>query len=217
VSRKDKFKHHPSAYYMANMAMRLVSDFHKEGKENLPADGFLFTCNHLSYWDAVGWLAFTKRTVLPVTAKKMEDKPIGKLIDFFMAEVWIEQNSPDRQAIKQLLGLLKAGHAIGVAPEGTRSKTGALQKGQEGSAFLARKADVPLLPGVSIGTEKAGRTLRPNVIFRLGKPYRLPEKRISLEDDTTRIMCAIAALLPEEYQGVYKGHPMIEEMKEVVL
>jgi hypothetical protein len=30
-------------------------------------------------------------------------------------------------------------------------------------------------------------------------------------------MCAIAALLPEQYHGYYAGHPQIEEMRKIVI
>jgi hypothetical protein len=60
---------------------------------------------------------------------------------------------------------------------------------------------------------------RPNVYARFGKPFRLPEGRAKgdqLDAYTERIMCAIAALLPEQYHGVYAGNPLIEEMRQIV-
>jgi hypothetical protein len=60
---------------------------------------------------------------------------------------------------------------------------------------------------------------RPRVMVRIGKPFRLPEGRAKsrdLDEYTTRIMCAIAALMPEKYHGVYAGNPVIEEMAKIV-
>jgi hypothetical protein len=69
------------------------------------------------------------------------------------------------------------------------------------------------------GTEKLLKHPRPAVRVVIGKPYRLPEGRAKgdqLAEYTDRIMCAIAALLPEQYHGVYAGHPLIEEMRPLV-
>jgi 1-acyl-sn-glycerol-3-phosphate acyltransferase len=67
--------------------------------------------------------------------------------------------------------------------------------------------------------EKILKRPRPRVNLRVGRPFRLPEGRAKgeqLRDYTDRVMCAIAALLPEQYHGVYAGHPLIEEMARIV-
>jgi 1-acyl-sn-glycerol-3-phosphate acyltransferase len=104
-------------------------------------------------------------------------------------------------------------------PEGTRSKTGGLIEGREGIAFVATRANVPILPAALWGVEKILKRPRPRVNIRVGRPFRLPEGRAKgeqLHDYTDRVMCAIAALLPEQYHGVYAGHPLIEEMARIV-
>jgi 1-acyl-sn-glycerol-3-phosphate acyltransferase len=114
---------------------------------------------------------------------------------------------------------LKGGGVLGVAPEGTRSKTGQLIQGRSGVAFIATRADVPIVPAALWGTEKIMKRPRPHVYARFGKPFRLPEGRAKgdqLDAYTERIMCAIAALLPESYHGVYAGNPLIEEMRQLV-
>jgi len=57
------------------------------------------------------------------------------------------------------------------------------------------------------------------VTVRIGRPFYLPEERVTgkeLDYQTERIMCAIAALLPEQYHGIYAGNPLIEEMRAIV-
>jgi 1-acyl-sn-glycerol-3-phosphate acyltransferase len=99
-----------------------------------------------------------------------------------------------------------------MAPEGTRARgTYALQKGKTGPAYLATRADVPLVPVGLTGTEQIkdnlSRLRRTPVRVVVGKPFRLPGSgRVrgqKLHECTDLIMRHIAALLPEEYRGVY--------------
>jgi len=99
---------------------------------------------------------------------------------------------------------------LGIAPEGTRSKTGSLQRGKPGAAYLALRANVPILPVVVTGTERVFRDLlrlrRPRVRVVIGEPFRLTlpedEKR-PLQALADRMMYRLAELLPPEYRGVY--------------
>lgn len=198
--------------------MRLFSQYQASGVENIPDAPFLLTMNHLSFWDVPASGAVMKYPVPGFTAKKYKNRPMG-LLFYVGSPVWIEQESPDRQAIALALRILERGYLFAIAPEGTRSKTGGLGKGLEGAAFLATRAKVPILPLAVWGTEHMFRQIRPKVEVAIGKPYRLPEGRArseQLTDYADRIMCAIAALLPEAYHGYYAGNPLIQEMKAVV-
>jgi 1-acyl-sn-glycerol-3-phosphate acyltransferase len=99
-----------------------------------------------------------------------------------------------------------------MAPEGTRARgTYALQKGKTGPAYLATRADVPLVPVGLTGSERIKDNLprlrRTPVRVVVGKPFRLPESgRVQgqkLREYTDIIMHHIAELLPEEYRGMY--------------
>ncbi|MDQ4079109.1 MAG: 1-acyl-sn-glycerol-3-phosphate acyltransferase, partial [Chloroflexota bacterium] len=102
--------------------------------------------------------------------------------------------------------------AIGIAPEGTRSKTGKLIEAKEGAAYIALKSEAWIVPMAIWGQENAIREWkqlrRPHVFVRVGEPFKLeqdPEKnrQENLEVGTRRIIHAIARLLPEEYRGYY--------------
>jgi len=112
------------------------------------------------------------------------------------------------------MAVLKQGKVLGIAPEGTRSKTGAMQRGRGGAAYIASSMGVPLLPVGIIGVEKAlgklRRLRRPQVKVVIGRPFTLatlPSKAGGrskcLQEYTTQIMHHIAELLPEEYRGLY--------------
>jgi 1-acyl-sn-glycerol-3-phosphate acyltransferase len=127
----------------------------------------------------------------------------------------------DFQAIRAAVERIKAGGLLGIAPEGTRSKTGALQLAKNGVALLAEKAGVPILPVGIYGSETAMAEIRalrkPTVHIRFGKTFTLPrivrgQHEEMLDANTNEIMCRIAALLPEKYWGAYTGQPRIQQI-----
>jgi 1-acyl-sn-glycerol-3-phosphate acyltransferase len=97
-------------------------------------------------------------------------------------------------------------------PEGGRSRDGKLRKGKLGSAVIASKTNVPVLPVGIVGTDKIKGInwlwKRPRVVVNIGKPFKLPPtsskmSRSQMEFLTTQLMKEIAALLPPEHQGAY--------------
>lgn len=191
------------------------------GRENIPHDQqVIITFNHLSYMDVPALSAQFSRDIYPAgfSAKKYK----GTWLELFFrigSPIWVEQDSADREALMTATALIKKGHNIIIAPEGTRSKSGQLTHHKGGAAFLSNRNNVAILPAAVWGTEKAFKQFRPRAYIRFGKVYRLPEGRArgaELDALSERVMCALAALLPEEYHGVYRGNPLIEEMKPIV-
>ncbi len=198
--------------------MHLFSDYRVSGLENIPKAPYLVTSNHFAYWDGPAIGSQFEDTVPTFTARKYKGTVTG-LFFYTGSPIWIEQDSPDRQALTTALKLLQRGSPFAIAPEGTRSKTGALQAGREGVAFIATRANVPIVPVGVWGTDLMFKQVHPRVEVVVGKPYKLPEGRArgdQLEAYTDRIMCAIAALMPERYHGHYAGNPLIEEMGNLV-
>jgi len=200
------------------IAIHLLARVEVEGQEHIPAPPLLVTANHLSYFDVAAMTPYLPPGIIGLAAEKYRGTWMEPLFRA-NALIWVRQFSADRDALKKALMVLEHGAALAIAPEGTRSKTGGLIQGREGAAFLATRANVPIVPAVVWGTEKVLKRPRPRVHIRIGRPYRLPEGRAKgpqLAEYTERIMCALAALLPEEYRGVYRDHPLIEEMAEIV-
>ena len=214
--------YHPFFRPACKAGMRVLSRrYTNYGAENVPEGPFIIVINHMSYFDpmALGASDVTANPV-PLAAKKYKGKWVGNMMEFMIPPIFIEQNSPDRQALKMTLERLAEGVPVLIAPEGTRSRTGTLKEAFEGTAYLLRKADVPIVPIAVMGTEKTLRSFRAAITVRVGKPFRLPQvekmSKEQLKEDTDRLMCSIAALLPESYHGFYAGHPLIEEMRAVV-
>jgi 1-acyl-sn-glycerol-3-phosphate acyltransferase len=125
----------------------------------------------------------------------------------------VDRGRYDRQALRDALGVLEGGGVLGIAPEGRMSLTGALERGKTGPVFLARKADVPILPVALTGTEKVLAEWRvfhrPQIRVNIGQVFQLPERegraamKEQRQDDADFIMERLAELLPPEYRGVY--------------
>lgn len=135
----------------------------------------------------------------------------------FFAAAWelipLSRTGVDRAAITKALEALNAGYYLGVAPEGTRSRTGQLGEGHPGAALLATRSEVPIYPVVHWGLRDFGgnvkRGKRTPVTIRVGQPFRirLPEDRTPTGKDYRRIteemMYQLAMYLPERHRGRY--------------
>ena len=111
---------------------------------------------------------------------------------------------------------MRAGEVFGLAPEGTRSKIGAIQPGKDGAAFLAAQSGVPILPAGISNSDRlfasARRFRRARITLRIGQPFTLPEldhrpRGRDLSAYTCLIMTHIAALTEPRHRGVYADTP----------
>jgi 1-acyl-sn-glycerol-3-phosphate acyltransferase len=197
-------------------ALGLAARRHVEGLENVPCDeAFVMASNHLSYIDSPFIFVELPAVIHVLAAEKYEHHLIFGPILRIAGAVFIRRGEVDRPALRQALAVLRDGNMLGMAVEGTRSRTGALSWGKTGTAYLATRAGVPILPVVVWGTEGLLRNLRrlrrTDVYMRIGPPFRLPSGRASsadLDRYTDEIMCTLAAMLPEQYRGVYADHPL---------
>lgn len=215
----------PAVYWFLHGVFRflgwLLLKQEVHGLENIPKSGaFLVVVNHLGIADPPLVFMNVQRQMVMFAADKWKRVPGVRQLAEAAGVIWVARGEADLGAIKAALAVLKAGHPLGMAPEGTRSPTRALQRGKTGAAYLADRTGVPIVPiGISGSerlTENLRRLRRTPVRFVVGKPFHLPPnghaKGELLERYTTEIMCRIAALLPPEYRGVYAGHPQLREV-----
>ena len=193
------------------------------GTEALPAHGgYLLAVNHLSRLDPPLIFALIDRDdVTALVADKYQKYPFFRWIIQIVDGIWINRGEADLSALRQARDYLRGGGVLGIAPEGTRSRTGALIRAKTGTAYLADKSGVPVIPAAINGTDGAiWRALllqRPRIHVQIGAQVDLlPIKRecreATLQRNTDEIMCRIAAMLPERYRGVYADHPRLKEL-----
>jgi len=193
------------------------------GLENLPAHGpYILAVNHLSIFDLpfVFGLAGGEN-VTGWAAEKYARHPLFGPILRMGKGIFIERGQVDRHAIDAAVHWLQAGNVFGIAPEGTRSKTGAMARAKTGIAFLASEVDVPIVPIAVSGTEHTiacwKRLRRPHFRLRAGEPFSLPpldeaNRNASLRANADEVMCRIAVMLPPEYRGYYAEHPRLKQL-----
>lgn len=193
------------------------------GSENIPPEGgYIVAVNHLSRLDPP--LAFgliDRNDVTGIAADKYKHNLLINPVVTIVDGIWIDREDTDFHAIREARKYLQAGWILGIAPEGTRSNTGSLLAAKTGVAYLADKANIPIIPAAIYGTEHAIRQLfslrRPHIHIQFGKPFLLPKvERASRTDDlernTDEIMCQIAVMLPPSYRGAYAEHPRLHEL-----
>jgi 1-acyl-sn-glycerol-3-phosphate acyltransferase len=209
------------AYIFVKTYARLICRTKVMGREHIPDRGpFLVITNHLSSVDpplVVDLIPIRLRMTGMAAMAHRRDFFIGWLMDQAGA-IWVRRGESDRAALRAALDVLASGRPLGVAPEGTRSRTGGLIEGKTGTTFLALKAQVPILPVAFAGTDRVFPSLRrlrrATVQAKIAPTFMLPPagdgpRREHLQYCTDLIMARLASLLPEKYRGVYAGHPLI--------
>jgi 1-acyl-sn-glycerol-3-phosphate acyltransferase len=208
---------------LSNTGFALLSTREVQGLENMPSQGpYILVSNHLSRIDAPLLLTLVRNDNLTGwAAEKYRQHPFFGLIIRLGGGIFIRRGEVDRDALATAVAWLRKGNIFGLAPEGTRSKTGALMRAKTGAAYLADQAEVPIVPVAVAGTEAMMRNLlrlrRSHLTVRIGKPFLLPaiqdsDRSKGLRCNTDEIMCRIAAMLPPAYRGVYADHPRLKEL-----
>jgi len=201
----------------------LLTRVHVHGKENIPSQGgFIAAANHLSIVEVPLTYCLIKREdVTGLIAKKHRSNPLFRWLVNVLDGIWLNRDEIDTRALRAARDHLMAGGVLGVAPEGTRSHTGALIEAKTGVAFLADQAGVPILPIAVSGTWQIATELltlrRPKIVVQIGDLFTLPsidrsDRDAGLQRNTDEIMCRLAALLPPENRGFYADHPRVQEL-----
>lgn len=193
------------------------------GANHLPQEGgLLVATNHMSRMDTLYLFLNPARVdITALVADKYKKYPIFNWVLNTGGVIWLDRDKADFTAFRLAADVLKSGVALGIAPEGTRSRNGQLQEGKPGVALLALKSGVPIVPVGIAGTENyfhcLTRARRPELSLTFGPAFQLPpldpkNRNESLARITDEIMCRIAILLPPQYWGFYKDHPRLKEM-----
>jgi 1-acyl-sn-glycerol-3-phosphate acyltransferase len=202
---------------------KLLTRTNVEGLKNIPDEGgVLMTANHLSAVDpALIFMSLDRSDSQGFVAKKHRNNLFYRTVVNLIGGIWLNRYEADSQALRKARAHLKNGGIFGIAPEGTRSPTGALIAGKTGAAYLADISNVPIQPIAIYGSEDAGHRIlkfeRPKITVIFGELYTLPkidrkEREVGLQQNTDEIMCRIAAMLPLEYRGEYADFPRVHEL-----
>jgi 1-acyl-sn-glycerol-3-phosphate acyltransferase len=126
----------------------------------------------------------------------------------------VRRGEGDTSALRKAIKALEEGFIFGIAPEGTRNKTGKLKRALPGAVMLAIHSGAPIIPMAHWGGESFLRNLmrfkRTDFHIRVGEPFHLNlagvkvtrEARQQIADE---MMMRLAELLPPDYRGFYEN------------
>jgi 1-acyl-sn-glycerol-3-phosphate acyltransferase len=205
----------PLAFRSLNLVIRLVVALTRtrlvvEGLEHLPDQpGVIVASNHLSIADPpliclAIWRAAGRRVRYMAKAEAMETPIMGPALRAY-GGFGVRRGQADREAYRMSRAVLEAGDWLGLAPEGTRSRNGALGEPMSGVSLLAVRSGAQVLPVGIAGSERTWPigARRPRfgttVTIRFGPPLDLHQA--GREAGSEAMMQALAAVLPPSYRG----------------
>jgi len=170
----------------------------------LPRGPFVVAANHCSFLDPVVLgVSLPRRVVYLVSS----DVYVPLLRPFFwlFGCIRVDEDRPNIDAVRRALAELRAGHVVGIFPEGGISRDGEPMRGLPGAVSLGLAGGVPIVPVAILGARDAlppgaswPRPRRVTIVF--GEPFRVEDleggtdRRGRLQVATTAIMERIAEL-----------------------
>jgi len=180
----------------------------------VPGHGpLILVANHINFLEVP--VVFTHLQPRPVTglvkSETWDNRAMAYLFNLW-GGIPLKRGEADMTAYHLALEALMKGKIVAVAPEGTRSGNGRLQRGNPGIVTLALRSGAPVLPMVYYGSERFRsnivRLRRTDFQIRVGRAFyvhapagkAIRQVRQAITDE---IMYQLAALLPASYRGEY--------------
>jgi 1-acyl-sn-glycerol-3-phosphate acyltransferase len=206
--------------------LRLIARVTVYGIERLPTypNSYIAVSNHVGRLDpAFVYYLLNRRDIIMMVAEKYKEHTWSRLLAQAVDGIFVDRYNADLSAMRKVLRRLEKGGVVTLAPEGTRSPTGAMIQGWDGASYIAARAGLPIIPVGATGTrdkevvERLKHFKRLDVTVKVGPSFTLPPLESQNRDQqlanyTEEIMCRIAAELPESYRGIYAEHPRLKQL-----
>lgn len=193
-----------------------------EGADRVPRDGGLLVLgNHLHNADPLLIAIACPRPVHFMAKRELMTVPVIGRIIRLGGTFAVDRGRADRPAIRRAEATLKQGIALGMFPEGTRSRSRRIERAMPGAGMIALRGNAPIVPVAITGSERLPfngarggreRKLDPGhkgVRIVFGEPFQLPAtidgKRTSADQAIELAMRQVAEMLPEPYRGIYSS------------
>lgn len=168
--------------------------------------------NHINFLEVVILLThcYPIKLVGLAKAETWKNPILAFLFNTYKA-IPIDRNGAFSESFKKVRKTIEKGSYVCIAPEGTRSKNGVLQKGKAGIIQLAIDANMPIIPVAHHGGEQIWKNIKrfKRTPFKIsaGRPFHIKfdgrPGREEREIILTEVMTQLALLLPEKMRGAY--------------
>ncbi|MFP4484704.1 MAG: lysophospholipid acyltransferase family protein [Spirochaetaceae bacterium] len=193
--------------------LKLLVRVRAVGVDRVPRTGpLILAINHINFLEIpLLYTLLRPRRVLGMAKAETWHNPALRILANLWEAIPLHRGVADTRAFNRAAEELRRGGIVGVAPEGTRSRHGRLQRANAGIVTLAARTGAPILPVAHYGGEEVFRSFRhfrrARVTVRVGKPIVVAQTdgltRAQREHYLTEVMTALARLLPPEYRGYY--------------
>ncbi len=206
----------PLARLLLGTLFHILAPVRISGKKNIPlGKPYVVAFNHVSLFDPPFLGVFWPEQVEAMGAVDIWSKPGQNILARLWGGIQVHRGEYDRALFDKVIGALRSGLPLMIAPEGGRSHAPGLRQAKPGIAYIIEQTGVPVIPVGIVGTtddfwKKASRGKRPTLEMHIGQPLQLPPvegrgeaRRAARQANTDLVMRAIADLLPPEYRGYY--------------
>lgn len=182
------------------ISFTILFRFEVIGRENIPREGaVVIASNHASLLDPplIGTAASRKMHFM---AKEELFVPILGTCYKILGAFPVSRGASDMGAIKHAIDILKSHEVLGIFPEGTRSKTGALGQAGSGTMLIAKKGAAAVVPTAVIGSNlRLQKSFWPKIKVVFGEPMYFTEDMVCdkrfLQSRTQEMMGQIELLI----------------------
>ena len=125
------------------------------GRERIPrTGGLVIAYNHFSWIDipAFGWSS--PRPVYFLAKSEAHAVPVAGAYLRLFGSFGVRRGESDREAVRRMRDVVRAGNALGIFAEGSRQRSGVLGPVQPGAAMAALQEDAPVVCAAIYGSHE---------------------------------------------------------------
>jgi len=145
---KKRNKAYAFVQFLANVLSHTIMPVTFHNREQLNMDApYILIANHQSMLDPL-YISYAckKHEIRWLGKKEIAKMPVICWFAKKMNMIHVDRHNTDMAAMRQCMGAVKSGEVLGIFPEGTRHQPDLMHEVESGTAFIALRAGVPLLP-----------------------------------------------------------------------
>ncbi|HET6916981.1 MAG TPA: lysophospholipid acyltransferase family protein, partial [Acidimicrobiales bacterium] len=191
---------------VVELVCRLYWRVEIRGRENVPSGGpFVIAPVHRSNIDTLLAGCVTRRRIRFMGKDSLWKYRWSGALFSSLGAFPVHRGTPDREALRICEEALRGGEPVVLFPEGTRQSGPDVQPLFEGAAFVAARANVPIVPVGIGGSEwampKGSKRIMPvKVVINIGEPIPAPDR-----PESGRVSRRAVAETSERLHSVLQG------------